>query len=70
MACSVGVYLCDSSEIAAVNSQLPKTNSHAQPKCCLSSNERDEGGGRINAPQSRSVSALNAGIIKRSGIVG
>lgn len=62
------VYLCDSSEIAAVNSQLPKTNSHAQPKCCLYSNERDEGGGRINAPQGRS--ALNAGIIKRSGIVG
>lgn len=66
VACSVGVYLCDSSETAAVNSQLPKTNSHAQPNHCLYSNKRDEGEGSIDAPHRRLVSALNAGISKCS----
>lgn len=45
VACSVGVYLWDSSD-----SQLPKTNSHAQPNHCLYSSKRDEGEGSIDAP--------------------
>lgn len=50
VACRVGVYLCDSSEIAAVHSQLPKTNSHAQLNHCLYSSKRDEDEGSVDAP--------------------